>query len=64
MTTMFPGVLSGAFDMTSLNVGSWGEYSNAFAELNVPFLIKDAAAAQTILSGDIGKSMFARSNPT
>ena len=35
------GITSGAFEVAHFTTSNWGEYSNAFAELNVPYLFSN-----------------------
>lgn len=53
------GILTGAIDMTSLNMGSWGDFTNAFAEFNVPYAFSDIDVAHAMLNGEIGETMAA-----
>jgi len=48
-TEFIGGVQSGAFEIASIVAGSWGEYTDAFAEVNIPFLIKSYDAAEKLL---------------
>ena len=51
------GAQSGAFEMFNLVSASWGEYTDAFLPLNIPYLITDAEVGQEVLNGSIGESM-------
>lgn len=51
------GIQTGAFEVSHFNTGSWAEYSNAFAELNVPYLFSSYDDAHKILEGEIGQKM-------
>lgn len=51
------GILTGAIDMCSLNVGSWGDFTDAFAEFNVPYAFSDIDIAHTVLNGQVGDTM-------
>ena len=48
------GIQPGAFEVAHFTTGNWSEYSNAFAELNVPFLYDSYEAAGNGIHGDIG----------
>lgn len=52
------GVLNGAFEMAQINTGSWGDYTNAFAALNVPYLYTDFSEVHKVMDSDFGKSML------
>ena len=51
------GITSGAFEVAHFTTSNWGEYSNAFAELNVPYLFSNYDEVDKILEGDIGQQM-------
>lgn len=51
------GAQSGAFEMFNLVSASWGEYTDAFLPLNIPYLITDADVGQEVLNGEIGQRM-------
>ena len=51
------GITSGAFEVAHFTTSNWGEYSNAFAELNVPYLFSNYEEVDKILEGDIGQQM-------
>lgn len=51
------GIKTGAFEVSHFNTGSWAEYSNAFAELNVPYLFGSYDDVHKVLEGDIGQAM-------
>lgn len=53
------GILTGAIDITSLNLGSWGDFTNAFAEFNVPYAFNSMDMAHSMLNGEIGEAMAA-----
>jgi tripartite ATP-independent transporter DctP family solute receptor len=50
------GMTEGAFDMIILNNGSWSDFTNAFAGLNIPYLYFDFETAYAVLDSEIGKS--------
>ena len=50
-------IQTGAFDVAHFVTGSWASYTDAFAELNVPYLYEDYDAVQKVLTSDIGESM-------
>ena len=54
------GITSGAFEVAHFTTSNWGEYSNAFAELNVPYLFSNYEEVDKILEGDIGQQMKER----
>ena len=51
------GIQTGAFEVAHFTTGNWASYSNAFAELNVPYLYSNYDDVQKILDGDIGQAM-------
>lgn len=51
------GITSGAFEVAHFTTSNWGEYSNAFAELNVPYLFSNYDDVAKVLEGDIGQQM-------
>ena len=51
------GITSGAFEVAHFTTSNWGEYSNAFAELTVPYLFSNYDEVDKILEGDIGQQM-------
>lgn len=50
------GLLNGAFDVVLLNNGSWADYTNAYAGLNVPYLYFTYESAWSTLDSEIGDS--------
>jgi tripartite ATP-independent transporter DctP family solute receptor len=50
------GLLDGAFEITVLNNGSWSDYTNAFAGLNIPYLYFDFPTAYAVLDSELGIS--------
>lgn len=51
------GIQTGAFEVAHFTTGNWSEYSNAFAELNVPFLYDSYDSVHSVLEGEIGQAM-------
>lgn len=51
------GIQTGAFEVAHFTTGNWSEYSNAFAELNIPYLYSSYDEVHGILEGDIGAAM-------
>lgn len=54
------GIKSGGFEVAHFATGNWAEYTNAFAELNVPYLFSSYDEVHAVLDSDIGKSMKAQ----
>jgi len=54
------GIQTGAFEVSHFNTGSWATYSDAFSELNMPFLFSDYDQVHGLLEGDIGTAMKAQ----
>lgn len=54
------GIQTGAFEVSHFNTGSWATYTNAFSELNMPFLFEDYDQVHGILEGEIGTAMKAQ----
>lgn len=54
------GIQTGAFEVAHFTTGNWSEYTDAFAELNMPFLYSDYDQVHTILEGEIGDAMKAK----
>ncbi len=52
------GLQNGAFEMAQLNTGSWGDYTQAFAALNVPYLFTDYSLVHAVMDSDFGKQML------
>ncbi len=52
----FGGLLNGAFEIGVINNGSWSDYTNAFAGLNIPYLFFSYDVVYATLDSDIGKS--------
>lgn len=54
------GLLEGTFEMNSLTAGNWASYTNAFAEVNVPFLFTSYKQADAVLQAGLLEDMYAR----
>lgn len=54
------GIQTGAFEVAHFTTGNWSEYSNAFAELNVPYLYSNYDEVHSVLEGEIGTAMKAK----
>ena len=52
------GIQTGGFEVASFATGNWAEFTNAFAELNVPYLLEDVNQVGTLLHSDISDSMI------
>lgn len=50
------GLQNGAFDIGIMNNGSWSDYTNAFAGLNIPYLYFDFDTVYAVLDSDLGES--------
>lgn len=60
-TDFVGGVQSGSFELASVVAGSWGEYTDAFSEVNIPFLIKSYEVAdKLLLEQGLQDKMFAQ----
>ena len=47
--------------ITEMGTGSVGEFTQAFMELNVPYLFKNQDVVDEVLLGEVGRDMLARS---
>lgn len=54
------GLLEGTFEMNSLTAGNWASYTDAFAEVNVPFLFTSYEQANAVLSAGLLDDMYAK----
>ena len=54
------GIQTGAFEVSHFNTGSWASYTDAFAEMNVPYLFSDYDQVNAVLEGEIGDAMTAK----
>lgn len=52
------GLNTGAFEMAEVGAGNWGDYTTAFAPLNVPFVLENDEIAYEVATGEIGDIMF------
>jgi len=52
------GLLGGAFEMAQLNTGSWGDYTDAFAALNIPYLYTDYSIVHAVMDSEFGRGML------
>lgn len=51
------GLQSGAFEMCTLALGSFGEYTDAFMPMNLPYLFSSAEVLHKVLDGEVGQRM-------
>lgn len=54
------GIKTKAFEVAHFATGNWSTYTDAFAELNVPFLYKDFNDAEKVFNSEVGKDMIAK----
>ena len=54
------GLLEGTFEMNSLTAGNWASYTDAFAEVNVPFLFTSYEQADAVLKAGLLDDMYAK----
>lgn len=54
------GITSGAFEVAHFATGNWSEYTNAFTELNVPYLYLNYEAVHELMDSEIGDQMMAK----
>lgn len=54
------GCQTNAFEIAHLSTGNFSTYTDAFAELNVPFLFTGYKEAGKVLAGEVGKDMIAK----
>lgn len=54
------GLKEGTFEMNCLTAGSWSSYTDAFAEINVPFLFSSCEHAEAVLEAGLLDEMYAR----
>lgn len=52
------GITSGAFEVAHFATGNWSEYTDAFAELNVPYLFLNYDAVHELMNSEIGAQMM------
>ncbi len=48
------GAQNGAFDMIALSFGSWGDYTDAFAPLSIPYLFTSTEQLYQFIDGEMG----------
>lgn len=51
------GIQSGAFEMCTLALGSFGEYTEAFMPMNFPYLFSSMDVVHEVLDGEVGEKM-------
>lgn len=51
------GAQNGAFDMIALSFGSWGDYTDAFAPLSIPYLFTSTEQIYQFIDGEIGEEI-------
>lgn len=51
------GMNTGAFEMSETATGNWGDYTTAYAPMNVPFLFETDEAAYNVMIGELGQKM-------
>lgn len=54
------GVKSGVFDITDVGCANLGEFTNAFAEISVPYMYQNQDVVDEILNGEVGQDMMDR----
>lgn len=54
------GAQNGAFDMIALSFGSWGDYTDAFAPLSIPYLFTSSEQLYQFIDGEIGDEIKAK----
>lgn len=54
------GLKEGTFEMNSLVAGNWGSYTDAFTEVNIPFLFTSYEQADKVLKAGLLKDMYER----
>lgn len=52
------GCQNGSFELFNLSLGSWGEYTDAFAPMSIPYLLVDQEQAYRFVDGEIGQKMI------
>ena len=48
------GAQTGAFEMCALSFGNWGDYTNAFIPLNIPYLFSSEQQVWNFMDGEMG----------
>lgn len=51
------GLQSGAFEMCTLALGSFGEYTNAFMPMNFPYTFSSEEVIHKVVDGEVGQRM-------
>ena len=51
------GAQTGAFDMVALSFGNWGDYTNGFAALSIPYLFTSSKQVYAYIDGPEGDAM-------
>ena len=54
------GLKSGAFEMNCLSIGNFGDYTNAFSEMNIPFFFSNEEQVRGILEAGLTQDMCSR----
>jgi len=54
------GIQTGAFEVAHFATGNWAEYTDAFAELNVPYLYSSYDDVHKVMDSTIGENMMAQ----
>ncbi|HWP51702.1 MAG TPA: TRAP transporter substrate-binding protein [Clostridia bacterium] len=54
------GAQNGAFDMIALAFGSWGDYTDAFAPLSIPYLFTSTEQLYQFIDGKVGNEIKAK----
>lgn len=54
------GAQNGAFDMIALSFGSWGDYTDAFAPLSIPYLFTSTEQLHQFIDGEAGDEIKAK----
>ncbi len=52
------GIQTGGFEVSHFATGNWAEYTDAFAELNVPYLYSGFDSVHAVMDGEIGEQMM------
>lgn len=52
------GIQTGGFEVAHFATGNWAEYTDAFAELNVPYLYSNYDSVHAVMESEIGKAML------
>ena len=60
LSDVITGLTTGAFDMNCYSSGNFGEFTDAFAEINVPFFFGSIEEVHDVLSAGLLDDMYAR----